>query len=129
MAALVGESFEEMTCTGTYVIGFKPDGTFVQTAGGTSTVRSPDGGFSQTLPWSANYTATFSTDGDQMRIGGSASAPVSITPDELDEAGDPMVASLTNTGMFPFSLNGDTLTLQPTFPTIGKVTLIYSRSG
>lgn len=127
MNALVGESFEEMTCTGSYVINFKPDGSFIQTAGGTQTVRSPDGEFSQTLPWSANYTATYSTDGDQMRIGGNASAPVSITPDEVDESGNAMVASLTNTGMFPFSLSENTLTLQPRFPEIGQVTLVYSR--
>ncbi len=121
-----GETFEELTCTGNYRIQFAPDGSFIQSAGGTQTVTSPDGDFSQTLPWSANYSTTWATDGDKMRLGGSSSSPVSITPDEQDDSGLP-IASLTNTGMFDFELSGNTLTLHPTFPAIGRVTLIYDR--
>lgn len=121
-----GETFEEFSCTGNYRIEFQPDGTFVQRAGGTQTITSPDGDFSQTMPWSANHSTTWSTDGDRMRLGGSASSPVSITPDEQDDSGLP-IASLTNTGMFDFEISGTTLTLHPTFPAIGRVSLVYDR--
>ena len=124
--AMVGEDFEEQTCAGTYRLEFAPDGTFTQRASGTITTRSPDGDFEQTLPWSANKSSTWTTNDNDMRIGGSSSAPVSITPDE--EGSDGVgVASLTNTGMFPFEVTNSTLTMHPSFPAIGRVTLVYDR--
>lgn len=129
LAVLMGEPElpSEMTCSGNYTMTLEQDGTFHHTGSGTITVTAPDGDFTQTRPWFGNEHATWSTDGTTMRIGGSQSSPVSVTPDVASDDDLPIV-SLTNTGGFPFELDGDTLRLFRTFPAIGQVILVYNRA-